>query len=162
MQEKGLNEPFDRICSDLHFLDKDTEDEKSMNAIPYHVKLEKFLHSVLIKDDLSVQIRAAFKAYIFLSYRKKDRQYAQKLMELIHDNDFCRDLAIWYDEFLILSENFNQSIENALQKAHCLLWQSLQTFWKMAIMSTLLNIPLPKQQKNLSFQLKLYRQTGSV
>ena len=38
-------------------------------------------------------------------------------MRLIHRNDFCRDIAIWYDEFLNPGENFNESIRLAMQKS---------------------------------------------
>ena len=30
---------------------------------------------------------------------------------------FCRDIAIWYDEFLIPGENFNDSIAAALEQS---------------------------------------------
>ncbi|MBR6783925.1 MAG: tetratricopeptide repeat protein, partial [Clostridia bacterium] len=36
---------------------------------------------------------------------------------LIHKNDFCRDIAIWYDEFLTPGENFNDNIRKALDKS---------------------------------------------
>lgn len=39
-------------------------------------------------------------------------------MRLIHKNKFCRDIAIWYDEFLKPGENFNDSIKEALQKSN--------------------------------------------
>ena len=38
-------------------------------------------------------------------------------MRLIHKNEFCRDIAIWYDEFLTPGENFNDAIKEALQKS---------------------------------------------
>ncbi len=114
MQEQGLEELFNRQCGDLQFLDKHAQDD---TAIRYEDKLEKFLSSVLIGDELAEKIRAAFDAYVFLSYRKKDRRYAQELMRLIHQNDFCRDIAIWYDEFLTPGENFNESIRAALEKS---------------------------------------------
>jgi hypothetical protein len=38
-------------------------------------------------------------------------------MKLIHKNEFCRDIAIWYDEFLTPGENFNDSIRAALCKS---------------------------------------------
>ncbi len=38
-------------------------------------------------------------------------------MKLIHKNDFCRDIAIWYDEFLIPGESFNNAIRDALTKS---------------------------------------------
>lgn len=114
MQECGLEELFNKKCGDLQFLDKNNAD---ITAISYDEKLQKYLESVLIGDQLAEKIRAAFDAYVFLSYRKKDRRYAQELMKLIHKNEFCRDIAIWYDEFLTPGENFNDSIKEALQKS---------------------------------------------
>lgn len=114
MQERGLEELFNKKCGDLQFLDKHNTD---VTAISYDEKMQKYLESVLIGDELAEKIRAAFDAYVFLSYRKKDRKYAQELMRLIHKNDFCRDIAIWYDEFLTPGENFNDSIKEALQKS---------------------------------------------
>ena len=124
MQEGGLEDLFNRRCGDLQFLDKYANDA---TAISYDEKLDKFLNSVLVGDELAAKIRAAFDAYVFLSYRKKDRKYAQELMRLIHKNDFCRDIAIWYDEFLTPGENFNDSIREALQKSglFMLRWKSI-------------------------------------
>lgn len=114
MQESGLEELFSKRCGDLHFLDPNSRD---FDALSYDEKLEKYLSSVLVSDELAAKVRAAFDAYVFLSYRKKDRKYAQELMRLIHKNDFCRDIAIWYDEFLTPGENFNDSIKDALKKS---------------------------------------------
>ena len=114
MQEADLEELFNQKCGDLQFLDKQNTD---ITAISYNDKLDKYLSSVLIGDELAEKIRAAFDAYVFLSYRKKDRKYAQELMRLIHKNEFCRDIAIWYDEFLTPGENFNDSIIQAIQKS---------------------------------------------
>ena len=114
MQEGGLEEFFNKRFGDLQFLDPNVRNE---SAISYEDKLKKYLDSVLIGDELAAKVRAAFDAYIFLSYRKKDRQYANELMRLIHKNEFCRDIAIWYDEFLPPGENFNQAISDALKKS---------------------------------------------
>lgn len=114
MQESGLENAFNKICGDLQCLNKYDTDP---TAIPYAEKLKNFLNSVLIGDEMAEKIRAAFDAYVFLSYRKKDRKYAQQLMRLIHENEFCRDIAIWYDEFLTPGENFNDSIKDALEKS---------------------------------------------
>ena len=114
MQEEGLEELFNEKCGELQFLDKHHTDE---TAISYDEKLKKYLESVLVGDELAEKVRSAFDAYVFLSYRKKDRKYANELMRLIHKNEFCRDIAIWYDEFLTPGENFNDSIKNALQKS---------------------------------------------
>ncbi len=114
MQEGGLEELFNARCGDLQFLDKSNSD---ITAISFEEKLKKYLEAVLIGDELAKEIRAAFDAYVFLSYRKKDRKHARELMRLIHENDFCRDIAIWYDEFLTPGENFNDSIKAALDKS---------------------------------------------
>lgn len=114
MYESGLEKQFGARCGDLQYLDKASRD---VTAIPYEEKLQSFLRSVLIGGELAAKVRAAFDAYIFLSYRKKDRKYAQQLMRLIHKNEICRDLAIWYDEFLTPGENFNDAIEEALRKS---------------------------------------------
>ena len=114
MQENGLESLFNETCGDLQTLNKHAGDA---TAIDFEEKLDRFLSDVLIGDDLAQKIRAAFDAYVFLSYRKKDRRYAQQLMRLIHKNDFCRDIAIWYDEFLVPGENFNDAIAAALEKS---------------------------------------------
>lgn len=114
MQEGGLDELFTRYFGDLQYLDPNTHD---ITAISYEEKLKKYLNSVLVSDEMAEKVRAAFDAYIFLSYRKKDRKYANELMRLIHKNDFCRDIAIWYDEFLVPGEDFNDAISHALKKS---------------------------------------------
>lgn len=114
MKERNLDREFNRICGDLQFLDEFANDP---TAISFNTKLSNFLKSVLVSDELAKRVRAAFDAYIFLSYRKKDRKYAKELMRLIHKNDFCRDIAIWYDEYLVPGENFNDSIADAIKKS---------------------------------------------
>ena len=112
MQEQGLEQLFNQKCGDLQFLDRHNGDE---TAIAYEKKLEQYLQSLLVGDRLAERIRTAFDACLFLSYRKKDRKYAQELMHLIHENPFSRDVAIWYDEFLTPGEDFHHSIAEALR-----------------------------------------------
>ena len=114
MQEAMLDELFREKFGDLQYLDKNIQDNTS---ISFTEKLKKYLDAILVSDDTAKKVRAAFDAYIFLSYRKKDRKYAQDLMRMIHKNDFCRDIAIWYDEFLSPGENFNNAISDALNKS---------------------------------------------
>ena len=115
MEEHGLAEMFNKKCGNIQFLTTYNDDDET--AISFSKKLEVFLNSVLVGDETAEKIRAAFDAYVFLSYRKKDRKYAQELMKLIHKNEFCRDIAIWYDEFLVPGENFNTAISEAMGKS---------------------------------------------
>ena len=114
MTETGIERLFERKFGNMQFL---VDDPSDVTAIPYKEKLNNFLSKVFWGDELSEKIRDAFDAYVFLSYRKKDRLYAQKLMHLIHESESCRDIAIWYDEFLVPGENFSQSIVDALEKS---------------------------------------------
>jgi len=66
---------------------------------------------------LAEEIRKEFDAYIFLSYRKKDRKHAQELMNLIHKHDALQSVGIWYDEFLIPGEDFNKNIDFAFRNS---------------------------------------------
>lgn len=118
LQEPGLDKKYNEKFLDLQFLDKHNPDP---TAIPYAEKLEKYLKSVLFGDALAAQVRAAFDACVFLSYRKKDRKYAQELMRLLHRDNVCQDIAIWYDEFLNPGEDFNKAIKEALGRSNLFL-----------------------------------------
>lgn len=112
--EKVPKSRFSEVCGKLHVLDKNDPDPTSL---PYDEKLKLFMDTVILKDETVEKIRQAFAAYIFLSYRKKDRKYAQEVMRLIHRNPFARDIAIWYDEYLVPGEDFNEAIRAAFKKS---------------------------------------------
>ena len=116
LDDIALASEFNRLCGDLQCLDRHAQEHDS-TALPFRERLERFLGSVLVGDDLAARVRAAFDAYVFLSYRKRDRAEAQQVMRLIHANPLCRDIAIWYDEFLVPGEGFNQAIMDALEKS---------------------------------------------
>ena len=99
------------MFGERQFLNKFSHD---LTEISFEEKLKKYLDSTLIDDDTAEKIRKTFDAYIFLSYRKKDRKYANELMQLIHKDPLCRNIAVWFDEFLTPGESFNASIEKAL------------------------------------------------
>ena len=82
--------------------------------IPYSVKLEKYLQHTLFSDETVKRIRSCFDAYIFLSYRKKDRAYANELLELFHQKPEFQSISVWYDEFLTLGESFKDNIDKML------------------------------------------------
>ncbi len=116
VMEPGLDEFYsqpDKFGA-LQYLDAYARDA---TAIRYEEKLEKYLQSVLVDEETAQRIRAAFDAYIFLSYRKKDRTHANELMRMIHRNPLCRDIAIWYDEFLTPGREFTEGIQQALEKS---------------------------------------------
>ena len=81
MQEPGLDVLFNQRCGQRQYLDKHTADQ---TALRYEDKLKAYLEKVLVSDTEAERVRGTFDAYIFLSYRKKDRRHAQELMRLIH------------------------------------------------------------------------------
>lgn len=116
MLEKDLYELYKKkeLFGTLEYLRPNTTD---LTAISYEKKLKDYLDSVLIGSELADRVRNAFDAYVFLSYRKKDRAHANELMRMIHKDPLCRDIAIWYDEFLTPGEDFDNEIENAMKKS---------------------------------------------
>ncbi len=114
--ERGLDELYSKPenFGELQYLNTFSEDK---TEISYEEKLEKYLNSVLLSSEMAQRIRDAFDAYIFLSYRKMDRAYANTLMRLIHKNETFQNVAIWYDEFLTPGESFRQNIMNNLNNS---------------------------------------------
>ena len=115
MKEPDLKNEFNTRYH-LQYLDKASE-INDQTVLPYAEKVRKFLEANLVGDKLAARVRNAFSSYIFLSYRKKDRATAQSVMRMIHENDFCRDVAIWYDEFLTPGENYRNEIAEAMKKS---------------------------------------------
>lgn len=113
MMEPGIDEYYSKPekFGELQYLNHYSHDS---TEISYEEKLKKFLESVLISDELAQRVRKEFYAYIFLSYRKKDRAYANELMKIIHKNPEFRDLAIWFDEFLTPGESFKENINKIM------------------------------------------------
>lgn len=92
-----------------------------LTEIPYTEKLKKYLNKVLVNDETIDRIKKNFAAYIFLSYRKKDRKFVDRLMRTIHTKKQYYDIAIWYDEFLNPGEQFDQEIERKLKESQLFL-----------------------------------------
>lgn len=114
--ESGLEATFNSTVGNLQCLNLHPSSYDA-TAIPYTDKLRQFLLQVLSADVDTERLRNAFDACVFLSYRKKDRRYAQQLMEMLHRDERCRNIAVWYDEFLVPGEDFNNSIRAELEQS---------------------------------------------
>ncbi len=114
LMEEGLEADFDKICASIQLISRFGADP---TATPYEEILDNYLNIVLISDEMAEQVKAEFKTYAFLSYRKTDRFQAQRLMRLVHDNKKYWDIAIWYDEFLVPGEYFDGAIKDAFDKS---------------------------------------------
>lgn len=114
VMEPDLDNFYNLQFGNLQYLQPNIEDK---TILPFEEKLRNYLSKVLVGDEVADRIRAAFAAYIFLSYRKKDRELAQKLMKMIHNNPKYRDVAIWYDEYITPGKDFSETIFEALRKS---------------------------------------------
>lgn len=92
-------------------------DSSDKTQVPYKDKLKNHLNSVFISSEMVSRIKKEFDAYVFLSYRKKDRYYANSLLKTIHDIPRFRDTAIWYDEFLTPGESFRENISHIMNNS---------------------------------------------
>ena len=116
MMESGLDSLYSETAcfGKLQYLDPNSTDA---TAIGYGDKLRRYLDAVLVKREEIKRLRRAFAASLFLSYRKIDRAYANRLICLIHEDARFRDIAVWYDEFLTPGESFSASIEDCMRES---------------------------------------------
>ena len=113
LMEEGLENAINEALGNLQCLSPFFE-KSDATVLPFCEKLKKYFSSVFATEVSKEQLKSGFSASIFLSYRKKDRKVAKKLIDLIHASPECRRIAIWYDEFLIPGEDFNEGISAEL------------------------------------------------
>ena len=82
--------------------------------ISYRQKLLRDLGAILVDDREAERINKAFTGKVFLSYRKRDRKYANELMRTIHSIPSLQNVSIWYDEFISSGEKWSDQIRDAL------------------------------------------------
>lgn len=85
--------------------------------VDYIKKLTAYLEMSSHNAESIRRMREAFSAHIFLSYRKKDRTYANQLMKSLHNDEDLWGAAFWYDEQLTPGEVYTDEIMEALQNS---------------------------------------------
>ena len=114
--ETGLEDTFNTRIGNIQCLCPYAENLDA-TTVPYKEKLGNYLAKLLLTDIDINAMRNAFDASIFLSYRKRDRGVAQKLIRLIHEDPSCQGIAVWYDEFLTPGEDFNQNLKSEIEES---------------------------------------------
>ena len=109
--ENGIEKQYNIVFGNIQFLSQQITDN---TVLSFDEKLKRYINSVIEPEELLRKIIHAFDKFVFISYRKRDRSDAQRLIHLIHDNDICRDIGIWYDEFLTPGETFPEEIQKAI------------------------------------------------
>lgn len=115
MMEPGLDSLYssEEKFGKMHYL---TPAETSDFGLGFTEKLDRYLQSVLIRDNLRQEIVEAFDAHIFMSYRRVDRLIGMEFMRWVHRIPQFRDIAIWYDEFLIPGEDFSLALKQKIKQ----------------------------------------------
>lgn len=121
LQETDILESYNKIFGNVQFMSRFDLDNTS---IPFSKKLERFLKSVLLEDETIEQIKSEFDAHVFVSYRKKDRKYANEFIKLIECtklNEF-EDAKAWFSEAIGYIEQVlkqSDAVEDYSDKANC-------------------------------------------
>lgn len=82
------------------------------------VQLERFTTNANWGNE---QLRKAFARRLFMSYRKKDRQHLFGVMRDIHDTPTGKDASIWFDDFLVAGNDFNEEISQQLGESEAMI-----------------------------------------
>lgn len=112
--EGGVESKFNELFGELHGIFIGNKDLQR----PLHALLENVLGSDKLNELIN---KKAFSKDLFLSYRKKDRNQAIEVMKQIHNTEFGKDAAIWFDDFLMPGEDFGQQIREMLIQADAMI-----------------------------------------
>ena len=99
-----------QMFGNLQYIDP----HNSNRNVSYCSEFTNYLAEHIISGEKMNEIRSSFTSSVFLSYRKKDRRYADELMRYMHNDLGAFDVAVWYDEFLPLGENWRINISMAM------------------------------------------------
>lgn len=108
LYDSSYESEFDRICGNIHLFNLF---DQSLSQEEINNKLKRILEYFLYSKKLVSKIEKIFTTSLFISYRKEDKIIASKMIKKIHEHDKLQDVAIWYDDFLIPGEDFNNSIK---------------------------------------------------
>lgn len=124
MMDDGLDTIYSREdrFGNLHYL---SQSETNQLGFSYPEKLQQYLESIFIVDEVSEAIEKAFDAQMFMSYRHVDRLASMEFMHIFHQITRFRDIAIWYDDFLVPGEDFKNALRNKIY--HCDLFSLIVT-----------------------------------
>lgn len=111
LEDPNLLTAFNRCFENIQLLRRHDPDA---TALPYPDRLKRFLETSLLGNDLAEQVKQAFRDTVFLSYRTHDRAMILQLLQKVHADPRCRRTGIWYDQFLIPGEDFNNGIAQAI------------------------------------------------
>ena len=112
--EAGLEEEFDKKIGNVHALSFPLAEGGKMPPAVGRL-LRNIFPEPTQEEGLPDNVFGSFDAYLFLSYRKKDRAIAEKLIKMIRAKQPLDHTAIWFDEFIVPGEDYNEDIAAAIR-----------------------------------------------
>ena len=92
-----------------------------MSDNEYRTKLKAQLDKLVVSKELIKQIREnAFRAKVFVSYRKHELVEVRRFMKVFHDLEGFESISIAYDNFLTAGEDFNNEIKELIAQSSAL------------------------------------------
>ena len=119
IQDKELSQEFNDKCGNIQFID-DSLDSNSVIKRDEMIK-DYFRYINPSKEDKELinKVKKAFVNKIFLSYRKRDKEYLKQVLELINEHtDSLFDTGLWYDENLSVGKKYDHEIDNKIKEAN--------------------------------------------
>ncbi len=107
--EPGAGKLLEKQFPNNHYIDKTEGSYKS--------QLKKAFHDITKKKFQAQKLQDIFEGNAFISYRKADRMIAGEVIKTLHKPEVNSRLYLWYDDFLIPGENFNENIAGAIEKS---------------------------------------------
>ena len=108
--EDGIEDEFNNSCGNLQYV------KRLDDTYGYIALLKKYLDSILLNKKIQEKIKSEFSLRLFISYRKKDKNYINRIQRIIHSETNLNDVAIWYDDYLIPGESFNNNLSKMIEQ----------------------------------------------
>ncbi|MBQ3265297.1 MAG: toll/interleukin-1 receptor domain-containing protein [Ruminococcus sp.] len=105
---------YNTLFENRQFLNPQSADS---TEIPFDKKLGDYLDSIMSDDDTLHRIDEELSERVFLSYRKANRAYVNKLFRAIHNDPVLMDVGIWYDEYIAGGDDFEADIFSAIDRS---------------------------------------------
>ena len=111
--EDGIEPLFNKICGKIQFLDTKLETQEYSDV---KEKIKRF-YGEIISPEAYRNDEYLFPHKIFISYRRRDRHKARRLIDLLLNDDHFNGVAIWYDEFLTIGGKYDNEIAKKLKNS---------------------------------------------
>ncbi|BFL77278.1 hypothetical protein SKB0068_00500 [Staphylococcus hominis subsp. novobiosepticus] len=112
--ESNLQNEFNSVVGHYHIINK--------NNSTYKEQLKDFFDKNFNTYKRLIERENPYKGKVFISYRKKDKVLLMKLLDYISNLNYFDPLEIWYDDYLIPGENYNEVIEESIRNCDFVLF----------------------------------------